>query len=196
MKKKVNKIMKYAQIRNMDISNGIGIGVSIFTSGCPYRCKKCHNSELWNFNSGKSFTYETHSQILKLIEPEYITRFSILGGEALLPQNVSDLALLIHDIKIKREDVKIWLWTGATFEDLYKLAFLRKESNDTILNKLGWDNRNLADLTYILNQLDYIIDGRFIQEQKDLTLKFRGSKNQRWLNMKKSIAAGQAISVD
>lgn len=196
MKKKVNKIMKYAQIRNMDISNGIGIGASIFTSGCPYRCKKCHNSELWNFNSGKSFTYETHSQILKLIEPEYITRFSILGGEALLPQNVSDLALLIHDIKVKREDIKVWLWTGTTFEDLYKLTFLRTKPNDEILDSLGWDNRTLADLAYILNNIDYMIDGRFIQEQKDLTLKFRGSKNQRWLDMKKSIAAGQAISAE
>lgn len=196
MKKIVNKTMKYAQIRNMDISNGIGIGVSFFTSGCPYRCKKCHNSELWNFNSGKSFTFETNSQILKLIEPEYITRFSILGGEALLPQNVSDLALLIHDIKVKREDIKVWLWTGTTFEDLYKLTFLRTKPNDEILDSLGWDNRALADLAYILNNIDYMIDGRFIQEQKDLTLKFRGSKNQRWLNMKKSIAAGQAISVD
>lgn len=74
--------------------------------------------------------------------------------------------------------------------------FLRKESNDKILDSLDWDNKTLADLAYILNQLDYMIDGRFIQEQKDLTLKFRGSKNQRWLDMKKSIAAGQAIPAD
>lgn len=126
----------------------------------------------------------------------YITRVSILGGEALLPQNVSDLAFLIHDIKIKREDVKIWLWTGTTFEDLYKLTFLRTQSNDEILNSLGWNNSTLADLTYILNNIDYMIDGRFIQEQKDLTLKFRGSKNQRWLDMRASLAAGQAISAE
>ena len=79
---------------------------------------------------------------------------------------------------------------------MYALTFLRTKSNDEILDSLGWDNRTLADLAYILNNIDYMIDGRFIQEQKDLTLKFRGSKNQRWLNMKKSIAAGQAISVD
>lgn len=188
--------MKIAQLRKSDISNGTGIGISIWTQGCPYRCKGCHNASTWSANVGKNFIQEDKDKFLALLDNDYITRVSILGGEPLLPQNAADLALLIHNIKIKREDVKIWLWTGATFEDLYKLVFLRKESNDTILNKLGWNNKNLADLTYILNQLDYMIDGRFIQEQKDLTLKFRGSKNQRWLNMKKSIAAGQAISVD
>ena len=188
--------MKIAQLRKSDISNGTGIGISIWTQGCPYRCKGCHNASTWSFDKGEEFTQEQKDKFLALLNNHYITRVSILGGEPLLPQNIADLALLIHDVKVRRPDIKIWLWTGTTFEDLYKLVFLRKESNDTILNKLGWNNKNLADLTYILNQLDYMIDGRFIQEQKDLTLKFRGSKNQRWLNMKKSIAAGQAISVD
>lgn len=130
-----------------------------------------------------------------MLDNKYITRVSILGGEPLLPQNVAELALLIYNIKKKREDVKIWLWTGATFEDLYKLTFLRIKSNDEILDNLGWNNKTLADLAYVLNQIDYMIDGRFIQEQKDLTLKFRGSKNQRWLDMKQSLSAGKAIEV-
>lgn len=188
--------MKIAQLRKSDISNGTGIGISIWTQGCPYRCKGCHNASTWSANAGKNFIQEDKDKFLALLDNDYITRVSILGGEPLLPQNAADLALLIHDIKIKREDVKIWLWTGTTFEDLYKLTFLRTKPNDEILDSLGWDNRALADLAYILNNIDYVIDGRFIQEQKDLTLKFRGSKNQRWLNMKKSIAAGQAISVD
>ena len=100
----------------------------------------------------------------------------------MLPQNVADLSLLIHDIKVKREDVKIWLWTGTTFEDLYKLTFLRTKSNDKILNNLNWDNSTLTDLAYILQNIDILVDGPFIQEQKDITLAFRGSSNQRILD--------------
>ena len=188
--------MKYAQIDSCECNNGLNVGITLFTQGCHYHCPQCHNSSIWSFDEGYDFIQEEKDNFLSLLEKPYVHRVSIQGGEPLLPQNTADLALLIHNIKVKREDVKIWLWTGTTFEDLYKLVFLRQESNDTILNKLGWDNRNLADLTYILNQLDYMIDGRFIQEQKDLTLKFRGSKNQRWLDMKKSIAAGKAISAE
>lgn len=188
--------MKIAQLRKSDISNGTGIGISIWTQSCPYRCKGCHNASTWSANAGKNFIQEDKDKFLALLDNDYITRVSILGGEPLLPQNTADLALLIHDIKIKREDIKIWLWTGATFEDLYKLTFLRTQSNDEILNSLDWNNSTLADLTYILNNIDYMIDGRFIQEQKDLTLKFRGSKNQRWLDMRASLAAGKAISAE
>lgn len=188
--------MKIAQLRKSDISNGTGIGISIWTQFCPYRCPHCHNASTWSSDGGKDFIQEDKNKFLSLLDNQYITRVSILGGEPLLPQNISDLALLIHDVKVKKEDIKIWLWTGATFEDLYKLTFLRTKSNDEILNNLNWDNRTLADLAYVLNQIDYIIDGRFIQEQKDLTLKFRGSKNQRWLDMRKSLAAGKAISAE
>lgn len=185
--------MKIAQLRKSDISNGTGIGISIWTQGCPYHCPHCHNSSTWAMNDGEDFTQQDKDKFLALLDKDYITRVSILGGEPLLPRNVADLALLIHDIRKKKENVKIWLWTGTTFEDLYRLVFLREFPDDIIFSVLGWSNKNLADLAYILNQLDYMIDGRFIQEQKDLTLKFRGSKNQRWLDMKKSIAAGQAI---
>ena len=188
--------MKIAQLRKSDISNGTGIGISIWTQGCPYRCKGCHNASTWSANVGKNFIQEDKDKFLALLDNDYITRVSILGGEPLLPQNVADLALLIHDIKVKKEDIKIWLWTGTTFEDLYKLTFLRTKSNDKILDNLGWDNSTLADLAYILNQINYMIDGRFIQEQKDLTLKFRGSKNQRWLDVRASLAAGKAISAE
>lgn len=188
--------MKYAQIDSCECNNGLDIGITFFTQGCPYHCPQCHNSSIWSFEKGKNFTQEEKDNFLSLLEKPYIHRMSIQGGEPLLPQNVSDLALLIHDIKVKREDVKIWLWTGTTFEDLYKLTFLRTQSNDEILNSLDWNNSTLADLTYILNNIDYMIDGRFIQEQKDLTLKFRGSKNQRWLDMRASLAAGKAISAE
>lgn len=188
--------MKYAQIDSCECNNGLDIGTTLFTQGCPYHCPQCHNSSIWSFDEGNNFIQEEKDNFLSLLEKSYIHRVSIQGGEPLLPQNVSDLALLIHDIKVKREDVKIWLWTGTTFEDLYKLTFLRTQSNDEILNSLGWNNSTLADLTYILNNIDYMIDGRFIQEQKDLTLKFRGSKNQRWLDMRASLAAGKAISAE
>lgn len=188
--------MKIAQLRKSDISNGTGIGISIWTQGCPYRCKGCHNASTWSANVGKNFIQEDKDKFLALLDNDYITRVSILGGEPLLPQNAADLALLIHNVKTRRPDVKTWLWTGTTFEDLYKLTFLRTKSNDEILNNLNWDNRTLADLAYVLNQIDYMIDGRFIQEQKDLTLKFRGSKNQRWLDMRASLSNGKAISAE
>lgn len=188
--------MKIAQLRSSDISNGIGIGISIWTQGCPYRCKGCHNISTWSFNDGTDFSQQNKEDFLSLLNNTYITRVSILGGEPLLPQNVADLALLIHDIKKKREDVKIWLWTGTTFEALYDLALKYKQSNDTILNSLNWTNNSINDLIYILNNIDYMIDGRFIQEQKDLTLKFKGSKNQRLLDMRASLNAGHAVIIN
>lgn len=187
--------MKIAQLRSTDISNGTGIGISIWTQGCPYRCKGCHNASTWSFDGGKDFDQQHKDNFLNLLNNTYITRVSILGGEPLLPQNVADLALLIHDIKKKREDVQIWLWTGTTLEALYDIAFYHKQSNDDILNSLNWTSNNLRDLVYILNNVDNLIDGRFEQDKKDLTLKYRGSSNQRWIDLKESVRNGKNIVV-
>lgn len=156
--------MRYAQIRKMDISNGEGIGVSLFTQGCPIRCPGCHNSSIWDFDGGKEFTKETIEEIVKLLKPEYVTRFSVLGGEPLLPQNYEPLLNLCHLIKCHYfGKVSIWLWTGYTLEEIFE-----KEEQDKTNN-----------LSLLLGQIDYLIDGPFVQEQKDITLKWRGSKNQR-----------------
>lgn len=190
-------MVRIAQIRSMDISNGTGIGISIWTQGCPYHCKNCHNPQTWSMDSGKEIQPNEESELLELIKKDYITRLSILGGEPFLPRNVKYLANLIYAAKQIKPNIKIWLWTGSTFEALYNLATIRgEESFDKILESLDWSLKGKNELEYILNNLDYMIDGRFIQEQKDLTLKFRGSKNQRILDMPASMSAGKAILAD
>lgn len=150
--------MRYAQIRKMDISNGEGVGVSLFVQGCHFHCPGCHNPEQWSFSGGKEYTINTESRILELIEPEYITRFSILGGEPLEKCNWLDLAALITAIKSKKPSIKIWLYTGYELDNL-------ASNNNPLLQ------------TILLN-VDYIVDGQFVQEEKDITLQFRGSGNQ------------------
>lgn len=163
--------MRYNLIRKMDISNGKGIGVSIFTQGCPIRCKGCFNKDTWDFNSGKLYTQETQDTILELIKPDYITKFATLGGETLLHQNIPDLLSLVKAIKEERPDIKIWCWTGQLYENLRRI-----------------DDWQLQEL---INNFDYLIDGPFIQEKKDLTLLFRGSSNQRIIDIKETQQQGK-----
>lgn len=124
-----------------------------------FHCKGCFNPETWDFEGGKEYTEETQQTILKLIEPEYIARFSVLGGEPLEPQNYFELAKLINLIKQKRPDIKIWIYTGYTYENL-----VSKES---------------TYLEYILNNIDVLVDGQFQEDKRDLTYPFAGSTNQR-----------------
>lgn len=163
--------MRYNLIRKMDISNGKGIGVSIFTQGCPIRCKGCFNKDTWDFNGGKLYTQETQDTILELIKPDYITKFATLGGETLLHQNIPDLLSLVKAIKKERPDIKIWCWTGQLYENLRRI-----------------DDWQLQEL---INNFDYLIDGPFIQEKKDLTLLFRGSSNQRIIDIKETQQQGK-----
>lgn len=146
-------MIRYGQIRSMDISNGYGIGVSIFFSGCDWGCKDCFNSELWDYNYGKEFNQETIKTIRILMNKPYITRLSVLGGDGLMPKNISATLELISIIKDLYPEKQVWIWTGYLFEN--------------IPNK------------EILKYADFIIDGQFEYEKKDLTLKFRGSSNQR-----------------
>lgn len=181
--------MRFSQIRKMDISNGSGIGVSLFTQGCPYRCHGCHNSAIWSYDGGKEFTGEDLQKILKLIEPDWVSRFSILGGEPLIPENLFELDWLISSIREKKPTIKIWLWTGTLYEDL--IRFERDElahiTDDKFVN-LGWSKEEeLYNMESILNGIDYLVDGRYVEEQRDITLKFRGSRNQRIIDMKKSM---------
>lgn len=158
--------MRYAAIRSLDISNGEGVGVSLFVQGCSIRCPGCFQSETWNFEGGKEYTQETQNKILNLLKAPYIERFSILGGEPLEECNWFKLANLINIVNKMRPDIKIWLYTGYTVEQL-------KEKDDS----LGY-------LEYILNNIDVLIAGPFIQEEKDLSLPWCGSRNQKVIYMK------------
>lgn len=155
--------MRYANIDNCEICNGGGVGISLFVQGCPIHCKDCFNQEAWDFNGGKEWTAETQEEFLNLADKPYITRISILGGEPLADQNISVVYDLIVAIKNRFEDEKkIWLYTGYYIDEIkYKI---------------------ISDKACLTNSLllmcDYIVDGRYEHEERDLSLKFRGSKNQ------------------
>ena len=165
----------------MDISNGIGIGTSVFLSGCHFHCKNCHNQELWDFNSGTEYTNDAKNKILKTIQPKWVGRFSILGGEPLETINLKELLALIENIKVLRPDIKIWIYTGYTYEQLQER--IKKNKNDYYLEP-------------ILRLADVLVDGPFIQEKKDLTLAFKGSSNQRVIDLQKTHAANDIVLLD
>lgn len=148
------KIINYAKIKDKDIVNGEGIRVSIFFSGCNFRCENCFNSELWDFNYGAPFTSDTIGQILKSLEPNYISGLSILGGEP-LHQDRNVLQKLLTAVKKAEPNKNIWLWTGYDFEEIPK------------------------DYRFIFDYIDVLVTGRYVDKLKDLTLKFRGSSNQK-----------------
>lgn len=157
--------MRYAGIIKNDISAGEGVNVSFFTQGCPHKCIGCHNPETWDFDGGKEFTNETLVDILQSINANGVIRnFSIMGGEPLCQENLFLTSLVIKAVKENFPNIKIYLWTGYILEDLLKKK----------------DNKILE----ILKNIDIIIDGPFIQEQRDITLPMRGSSNQRIINLK------------
>lgn len=178
--------MKYAQIRKSDISNGEGIGVSLWTQGCPYHCAGCHNPDQWDRNGGKELTDQDIENMFIYINKPYISRFSILGGEPLLPENITTLLKIVLRIKEERPDIKVWVWTGTTLKDLLLLCRF-EDCEDKIFESQKWNGQSIKELVELLNNIDYLIDGRFIQEQKDLSLKYRGSKNQKVYDMRQSI---------
>ena len=158
--------MKYAGIIKNDIAAGEGVNVTFFSQGCPFRCEGCHNPETWDFEAGKEFTPQTLNDILESLNANGIQRnLSIMGGEPLAPENVFLTALLINTVKEKYPDIKIYLWTGYLYEDL--ITERRAE------HRLQW----------ILQQINYLIDGPFMLNEKDITLAMRGSRNQRIINM-------------
>lgn len=170
--------MRVANIRSMDISNGTGIGVSLFVQGCRFHCKNCFNPETWDFNGGKEYTQETAKTILELIKLDYIKRFSILGGEPLEPQNHFELAKLINLIRQEKPEIKIWIYSGYIYETL-----LESSQNDQYLQ-------------YILNNIDVLVDGQFQEDKKDLTYPFAGSTNQRIINMQETREQNKIVLLD
>lgn len=163
--------MKYAKIRKMDIANGEGVRVSLFVQGCSFHCKNCFNQETWDFNGGKEFTTAEIQKIIELADKDYIAGLSILGGEPLHNNNVDEVFHIVATFKEKFPNKDIWLWTGFKFEDAIK------------------DSKR----KFILRNIDVLIDGQFEEDKKDLTLKWRGSSNQRVIDCKKSLAENKII---
>ena len=161
--------MKYAQIREIDITNGSGIGVALFTQGCPYHCKNCFNPETWDFNKGLVWTKETENKIIELLEPEYITRLTILGGEPLIERNIEPLTALLKRVKGIYPNKQVWLYTGGDFEVLEGLY------------------------EEIFQYIDILIDGRYVDDLRDYKLKWRGSSNQRIIDVQASLKSGNVV---
>lgn len=172
--------MNYADIKPFDIANGPGVRVSLFVSGCTHHCKGCFNEETWDFNYGKSFTRETIEQIIKALEPSYIWGLSLLGGEPFERPNQLALLPLVKAAKEAYPQKDIWCYSGYTLdEDILK----------TMIPK--W-----PETAELLSYIDILVDGEFVEEKKDLNLRFKGSTNQRIIKVKDTLESGSIVLWD
>lgn len=162
--------MNYATIKELDVANGTGVRVSLFVSGCTHHCPECFNSEAWDFNYGSEYTEETEEKIMKLLSRGYIEGFSLLGGEPFEPCNQRVLVKLLEKIKKAYPEKTVWCYTGYLYdEELKKESRARCEVTDRMLD-----------------MIDVLVDGRFVVEKKNLNLLFRGSSNQRVIDLNKT----------
>lgn len=175
--------MRFASMRNLDISNGEGVGVSLFVQGCDRHCFNCFNPDTWDFNDGKEWTEKTKNKFLELIDRPYIKRVSFLGGECLAEQNLDGVLNLIKEIRISFPEKTIWLYTGYSYSKIFRGQ----------LSCLSQDGLNNFKRREIIKQCDVVIDGEYIDEQRDITLKWRGSKNQRCIDVKQSLTQNKVV---
>ena len=166
--------MNYATIKKNDIANGPGVRVSLFVSGCRHHCKNCFNREAWTFDYGEPFTDAVQDDILNACDNRYIAGLSLLGGEPFEPENQQPLVGLLKAFRARFPEKTVWCYSGFTFEEL-----------------IGGRAGECA--TELLSLLDVLVDGRFVEEQKDLALLFRGSANQRILDVPRSLEQGCAV---
>lgn len=182
--------MRYASIRNLDISNGEGVGVSLFVQGCPFHCKNCFNSETWDFNGGKEWTEEIKNKFMELIDRPYIKRVSFLGGECLAEQNLDDILSLIQEIRISFPEKTIWLYTGYEWNQIMNIKVTQPFfSCQDLESKI----QNVLKRQEIIKMCNVVVDGEYIDEQRDITLKFKGSKNQHVIDVKQSLAQNKMV---
>jgi len=174
--------MKYAKIKKCDVANGPGVRVSLFVSGCNHHCKNCFNKEAWDFNYGDDFTEKEQESIINDLKPDYITGLSLLGGEPFEKVNQEGLVPLVKKVKQTYPDKKIWCYTGYTFD------------NQILGKMIGEENRETTK--EMLSHIDYIVDGKFVDELKDPKLQFRGSSNQRIIDVQKSLSQNEVVLWD
>lgn len=170
--------MNIAEIKAVDIADGIGVRVSVFVSGCRHHCKGCFNPETWRFDYGKPYTAETEEMILQKLSPDYIRGLTLLGGEPFEPENQQELVKLLRRVRRELPQKDIWSYSGYTFEQL-----TGREPSPA----------RCAVTDEMLSMLDVLVDGEFIEEQRNIRLRFRGSENQRLLDVPASLAAGEAV---
>lgn len=168
--------MNYGEIKKYDIANGIGVRTSLFVSGCRHHCKGCFNPETWSFEYGKTYTKETEDDIVSSLAPYYISGLTVLGGEPFEPENQATIVGLLKRVKEKYPDKNIWVYSGYLFEELTgKIpSHARCEVTDEMLS-----------------YIDILVDGEFVEAKKDISLHFRGSSNQRIIDVKKTLETGE-----
>ena len=172
--------MNYAAIKWADVANGPGVRVSLFVSGCTHRCPGCFNEEAWDFGYGQPFTPAEEDRILAALVPDHIKGLSLLGGEPFEPANQCALLSLLRRVREELPGKTVWCYTGYTLDkELWQPSRARCECTDEMLSLL-----------------DVLVDGEFVEAQKDLSLRFRGSANQRIIDVPKSLAAGQVVLWD
>lgn len=170
-------VMYYSIIKNCDIANGEGVRVTLFVSGCRNHCKDCFQPETWNFQYGKPFTQDTINEILKLLKPDYIKGLTLLGGEPFEPENQKSILNLVKTVKEHLPNKDIWCFTGFTLDkEIWGISRASGEKANEILKFI-----------------DILVDGRFEADKKNLSLKFRGSSNQRIIDVPKSLASHSIV---
>lgn len=170
-------MMNYAALKKTDVANGLGIRVSLFVSGCTHGCKGCFNREAWDFHYGEPYTEEVEAEVLQALEPDYIRGFSVLGGEPMEPRNRFTVLELLKKVKSKYPNKDVWCYTGYTYEK----------------DLLRWIEEGCTEVAELLGLIDILVDGEFIEEQKNLRLAFRGSENQRIIDVQASLKHNKTI---
>ena len=172
--------MNYADIKQYDVANGPGVRVSVFVSGCTHYCKGCFNKEAWDFSYGRPFTEETIEKVIEYMKPSYVKGVTILGGEPMEPQNQPGVLSLLKKVREVYPEKSIWLFSGYDFEK----------------DILGHMLETIPETKEILSCLEVLVDGEFVEELKNLSLRFKGSSNQRTILVQESLEAGQVVLYD
>ena len=171
--------MNYADIKLFDVANGTGVRVSVFVSGCTHHCKGCFQPETWNFDYGERYTNETEDEIIESLRPDYVDGITLLGGEPFEPENQRELVKLLRRIKKELPQKTVWSFSGFTYEEL------------------TGDSRAVCEVTNeMLSMLDVLVDGEFVEAKRNISLRFRGSENQRLIDMNKTRKEGKIVLWD
>ena len=169
--------MHYGAIKDCDIANGLGVRVTLFVSGCTHHCKGCFQPKTWNFKYGDPYTREVEDRILGMLSPAYIRGLTLLGGEPFEPENQRELVGLLRRVRAERPEKDVWCYTGYTYEtDLLKESRARCEVTDEMLSLI-----------------DVLVDGEFVQSKRNISLSFRGSENQRLIDLRKTRETGGVV---
>ena len=171
--------MNYGAIKKCDIANGVGVRTVLFVSGCTHHCKGCFQPETWNFDYGERYTKETEDEIIESLRPDYVDGITLLRGEPFEPENQRELVKLLRRIKKELPQKTVWSFSGFTYEEL------------------TGDSRAVCEVTNeMLSMLDVLVDGEFVEAKRNISLRFRGSENQRLIDMNKTRKEGKIVLWD